>query len=255
MVNLKKMAEMKNFDGLAEILKTGKFKNRVKVMETLMEMNDPIAKETIKKVFTYLFEYGDKFDKIEAITIMQGHFPNNASSIIFSFEDTNISDNRWKVLQKIPKIKFKKKMDLYIAKPILLKLAKDSSENDALRWYAIIALIEIGERNNDTLQLLLDLYPKVVNMFNAQTNIRTFSYFHNPEVIDFFIKILKGEMDYNSSDAICALAATGEPRAKEYLEFYGSNKAIDKISRNYAKNALKLFGENFDLIHSKIIFT
>ena len=125
---------------------------------------------------------------------------------------------------------------------------ENQSEVAAIRWYASIALIEIGDRSDDVLQILADTYMDCLTNFNCDETIRAFSHFKKPEIIEYLIKIAKEEIEiglFCEKFAIYALAASGEPSAKEYLEFLATSR---NENRDLAKDVLKHFGESFDKI-------
>ena len=155
-----------------------------------------------------------------------------------------------KYMYNFKKFKFQKRLDFDIAQPHLHELANNQSEIDAIRLYASLALIEIGDRRGEILKILMDTFNNCGTLWIQDEPIRAFSYFNTPGVIEILINRAKSSSGLRSA-AIDALAATGESSAREYLEFLASNRGEDKKYRKLAQKALSLFGESYDTLKSK----
>jgi HEAT repeat protein len=245
--NIKKMKEKGDIDGLAALLKADDPRMRVEATEALVEIKDHRAIELLVKEFTDIFKLGDEADKVEAITIMQGRADDSLIGVRL------LLDLPWDREAKIIKfhhVKFTKKFELALARPILFSLATNPRETPAIRWYSAVALVELGDRSNEVMQLVIDTLNTMskMNIDIIEESLRALSYFgSNSALVGMFIEIQKGRLFKAVLDvgprsaAIYALGATGEPSAREYLEYLAGHG--DQFYRTRAQVALKLFGK------------
>jgi HEAT repeat protein len=256
--NIKKMKEKGDIDGLVALIKADDPRMRVEAIEALLEIKDHRAMELLVKEFNDISKLGDEADKVEAITIMQGR----AGEGLMGMQGllTLPWDREAKII-KLHHVKFTRKFELSLARPILLSLATNPIEASAIRWYSVVALVELGDRSNEVMQLLtdiLDAMPKM-NIDIMEESVRALSYFpSNPDTIARLIQIQKGhflrwktalDVGYRSA-AIYALAASGDPSAREYLEYLATHG--DEFYQKRAQVALKLFGNaTYDEIKAK----
>lgn len=254
--NIKKMKEKGDTEGLIRELKNKDYKVRIDVVKALLDLNDNKAIEALVKEFTDIFKFGDEADKVEAITIMQGRASEGLTGVRFSLYLPIDRDGK---IVKLYKVKFARKFDLDLARPLLLTLASNTAENPVIRWYALVALVELGDRSNEVMQLLTDILnamPKM-NLLMIEESVRALSYFpSNPDTIARFIQIQKGHFFgwkadvVGQSAGIYALAASGDPSAREYLEYLTTHG--DEFYRQRAQVALKIFGKaTYDEIKAK----
>jgi len=255
--NIKKMKEKGDIEGLASALRSDNPEIRVEASEALIDSNDPKALEVLLKELRDVFRFGNEADKAEAITIMRA-CPSRESLGAIT-HSLHLADDRFKKMWKYEKTRFSKKLKLDIARPILMDVSVNPSENPLIRWYSVTALSELGDTSEEALRLLLDTLhamPKI-NLWIIEESVRVLSRFAgNPSVIDLLIRIQKGEakkavVDVGpKSAAIYALAATGVASAREYLEYLAAH--ADEFYRSRVQMALKLFGKaTFDEIKTK----
>jgi len=252
--NIKKMKERRDIDGLITALRNDNPQTRVEATEALTDLDEPKALELMVKEFSNPFRFGDKADKIEAITIIRGcPTPESLMAVTLSLDFTGDKLTR---ICKFQKVKFRKRFNLDLVRPILVDVAQDLDENPVIRWYAVTALAELGDRSDEVVHRLFSILgamPKL-NLDIVEENVRILSYFpNNPDVIATLMKIQKGELFKAvlevgpRSAAIYALAATGNSSAREHLEYLATHG--DKFYRKRAQLALKLFGKaNYDEI-------
>lgn len=252
-----KCKEKGEIGGLVSALKADNFQTRVEAIEALMDLGERRAIELVIKEFTNVLRFGDEADKIEGITIIQGRACRTSLiAVVYSLE---LPSDRWEKVWKLEKVRFRRKLGLHLARPILFETAENSDENPVIRWYALIALVELGDRSNEVMQLLinvLDTMPKM-NVDTIEESLRALSCCSiNPDIIAMLIETAKGQrfkavLDIvPRSAAIYALGATGDPLAREYLEYLATHG--DKFYRERARVALKLFGKaSYDEINAK----
>ena len=240
--NIRKMKEKGDIDALAALLKADNLQIRVRAIEALTEIGDRRANEVLIKEFTDIFRFGEAKDKVRANTIMRGDTGETYSGVHGVLDLWGVGD--------FSKVKLARKLSLDLVGPILLSLATSQGEIPAIRWYAVVALLELGDRSNQVMQLLTDTFnempKKDISILEAQ--VRALSYVEGSStLVDWFIQIQKGEVWKGGLDvrwrsaAIYALAATGEPSAREYLEYLATHG--DEFYRKRAKVALELFGK------------
>lgn len=252
--NIRKMKENGDIEGLANAVRSDNPATRVEASEALMDSTDPKAMEALLKEVRDTFRFGDEADKAEAITIMRA-CPTDESLGAMT-HSLDLAEDRFKKIWKYEKIKFSKKLKLDIARPLLMDVSANPKENPFIRWYAMTALVELGDRSKEVLQALPDTLEAMpgMNVFIIEESVRVLSCFAgNPGVTDMLIKIQKGEAFETQLDvvpksaAIYALGAIGDPQSREYLEYLASHG--DKFYQKRAKLALKLFGKgNYDQI-------
>lgn len=255
--NIEEMKEKKDVRGLMAEMKNDNPQICVKAMEALMDLDDPETLELLLENFSKRFKFGDEMDKIEAITIMQGRVSRTSLIPVLSRSELP-SDDRWKRMWKFEKVKFQRKLDLDLARPVLSKVVADSAETPVIRWYALIALAELGDRSNEVPQLLINVLSTLpeMNIYTIEESLRALSYFSiNPDIISMLIKIQKGQLFKAAIDtaprsaAIYALGASSDPSAREYLEGLATHGPHFYSER--ARVALKLFGKSYDEIKAK----
>lgn len=246
--NIKKLKESGDIDALIPLLKSDNLQRRVEAFDALAEMGDQRANEVLVKEFTDIFRFGEAKDKVLAITIMRGDTGPTYSGV-----------HVWGV-GDFSKVKLTRKLPLNLVGPILLSLATSQGETPAMRWYAVVALLELGDRSNEVMQLLTDTFnempKKNIDVLEAQ--VRALSYIEGSStLVDWFIQVQKGEVWRGGLDvgwrsaAIYALAATGDPLAREHLEYLASHG--DQFFRTRAQAALKLFGKaTYDEIEAAV---
>jgi HEAT repeat protein len=252
--NIRKMREKGDIEGLANALKDDNPGTRVEASEALMDCTDPKAMEVLLKEFRDTFKFGDEADKAETITIMRAHPTRESLGAVGHSLDW--SEDRFRRMWKYEKTKFSKKLNLDIARPILMDAFTNVKENPFIRWYAVTSLVELGDRSEEVLEALPDTLRAMsaINVWIIEESVRALSYFAgNPSVIDWLVKIQKGEVFETELDAIpkvtaiYALGAIGGSQSGEYLEYLASHG--DKFYQNRAKLALRLLGKaNYDEI-------
>lgn len=248
--NIKKMKEKGDIDALVSLLKSDNLQRRVEAFEALAEIGDRRTNKVLIKEFTDIFRFGSEKDKVQAITIMRGRAGVGLIGVKLLLDLWGIGD--------FSKVKFTRKFGLALARPILISLATSQEEASAIRWYSAVALVELGDRSNEVMQLVMDTLSMMqkMNIDIVEESLRALSSFGgNSALVGMFIEVQKGQLFKAVLDvgprtaAIYALAATGEPSAREYLEYLATHG--DKFYRKRAQIALKLFGKaNYDEIEA-----
>ena len=252
--NVKKMKEGSDIDGLAALLKADNLQTRVEAIEALLELGDPKGLQLLTKRYSDIFKFGDEADKVELIIMMQGRLSRDTEVDILLAWITplNLQQNRAVSILNWEDVKFRRKHNLDLARPILFEAATNSAENPLIRLFALVTLAELGDKSNEVMQLLVYFLIQGQNAWTIKETLRALSYFSTkPEVTDLLIKIQKGEgfvfrdkfelSKVVREAAIYALGATTVPSAREYLEYLVTGG--DEFYRRRAQIALKLFGK------------
>lgn len=121
---------------------------RIDAMEALKNISDTGAIEHLVKTLTAPLQFGNDKDRIEAITLIQGRAPS-------SFLETTLGQREEVLKKALRKAKPQKKLDLDLLHPALLGTAKDPKATLAVRWYALTALAELGDRSDEVADLLI----------------------------------------------------------------------------------------------------
>jgi hypothetical protein len=161
---------------------------------------------------------------------------------------------RVKALKKV-----KRKLDLETFKGPLLELGILRDEWIVV-WYAHLALIELGDRDNEFLHAFIkatDMYLEEFTQFKGEEAIfapmfglalheealRALSYFRGDKIaVDTAVKAYEGKLlripgtTGKSRYAIYALVALDDPSAKKFLEYLINRGEVPKI-------ALELYGK------------
>jgi HEAT repeat protein len=252
--NIKKMKEKRDIRGLINALRNAPPQIRVEAIEALIDIDDPKVLELLLKEFSDVFRFGEEADKVEAITIIRA-CPTRQSLGAMTHSDSLgliLTSDSFTKIWKYEKVKFTKKLNLGLVRPILLEVAMNSGENLVIRWYTVTALAELGDRSDELVQLLiniLDAMPKQ-NLFIVEESLRILSYFTgNPTARNVLMNSLRtGTVSRMYS--IYALGALGDPLTRENLEYLVVHG--DKNDRKRAEIALNLFGTaSYDEIKAK----
>jgi hypothetical protein len=255
---IKALVELKCVEELIKALNSDNAEVRIEVAETLKEIGDPYVLEVLNEHLTNTLEfYGSKhhlrFNEIkqliEVIIIIQGRAPENLLNLLFQDDPLRI-----KALKKV-----KKKMDLEnFKKPLIIFIVE--CDNWLARWYATLALFELGDRDNEFLHAFIKaseeyleyltqskgeaaVYAPMFGLVIHEETLRTLSHFKGDKVaIDAAVKAYEGKLlripgyTGRSKYAIYALVALGDHSTQKLLEDLVAKGVVPKI-------ALDLYGK------------
>ncbi len=243
---VKALGELKNIEGLIEALYTGTKDVTITSAELLKDINDPKAIDNLNKKLISFLKYGDLEEQIEAISLIQGRYP--VWFMISCLEN-------WGEIEEVFK-KVKKKMNLEPFREPLIGVVKQERYYPCM-WYSLIGLIELGDRSNRVLNLLIDISQKWFQKLQDQRSLITFgastslpeetlralSYFrNNKSVTELTINALNDKfLGASKINAIYALGALGDPSEMERLEYIA--KYDTESNKKAARIALDLYGK------------
>lgn len=248
--NIRKMKESKDIAGLAALMKADNLQTRVEASEALLELGDTKALELITQRYSEVFKFGDRADKVELMIMMQGRC-SEFDTMIGWVMPLKLPEDRALRIMKLEKITFRRKTNLNLARSILFETAANTAENPFVRLFALTTLVELGDRDNNILGLMIALLFIDMEGVNTRTvceTLRAFSKFSNEkDIADMLINVQKGEA-WSSENAapvreaaIYALGAMTTPSAREYLEYLATGG--NEFYRKKAQVALRLFGK------------
>lgn len=258
---IKALVELKSFEGLIKALNSRNSGVRIGIAEALKDINEPEAINALNKTLINALKFGEMEEQVEAITLIQGREPYLFLSIMLAGDD-----ERLQLLENV-----RKKLSLETFRDALLETVKQRKSAISL-WYALVALVELGDRSNEVLQELIEfsdawlktlatepsLFASIITMSVREETLRALSCFRgNSAITDLVVKAYEG-MFLSGSEiseglkikAIYALGALGDPSARERLEYLASHSggSIQKTS----KISLELYGKaTFDEIKAK----
>jgi hypothetical protein len=252
---IKALVELRSKEGLIKALNSDNAEVRIEVAEALKDIEDSYLLEALIRALTTALIYGETEDQIEAITIIQGRAPEEFLEQ-FLFGVFHGDSKRVQALKKL-----KKKMNLETFRDVLLEVVKQGKLGVA--WYALVALVELGDRRNEVLHELIrvsDLFLEdldrmrqeepdeaiisfVWGMTVHEETLRALSYFRGSKVAaDTAVKAYENELlripgsTGKSRYAIYALIALGDLSAQGFLEYLVARGMVPKI-------ALELYGK------------
>lgn len=275
---IKKMKKKEDVEGLTQIVsKNDDTEARVLAAQALKK----IGKKGINALSNSLkntIKFGKTNDAIEAMIMMQGHVDHLERN---SYYDLSM----FLVSERIIPLR-----DLSV--PIKLQYVQNLDEiikekDWQLIWFALLTLIELGDRREETLEKLIENSKKYIKLmdqkltetkggdymlianrvnFLIEQTIRALSYFRNSSKSrEHLLKALDGEflmgsyihlnqdnpyLHVDKEDTICALGAVGDPNLKDRLEYIANrgNKDVQKT----ASTAIELYGKaTYDEIKEK----
>jgi 16S rRNA G966 N2-methylase RsmD len=259
---IKALVELKSIEGLIKALNSDNAEVRIEVAETLKEIGDPFALEVLIEALTTALIYGEIEDQIEAITLIQGRAPEEILEVVFADDPYRV-----KFLKQV-----KRKLSHETLRNALFAIVNSQESAGIVVWYALLALIELGEYNDEVLNFFIEFTNKYLTMLEQvdesmriaalriglavhEETMRALSQFKgSKKAVDAIIKAYKGEFlrrpftssEGRSKDAIYALIALGDPSAKTFLEYLVARGSVPKI-------ALDLYGKaTYDEIKAKL---
>lgn len=266
------LKELKEINGLIQALKNDMPGVRMRAAEALVEISNPEGLSYAADFFIKMLKYGKFEDKIEAIARICGHGNYLFLGLTLSSEWLAKSLERRKI-----------KFPLEVVRNQLLSETAKEGTNPLIRWYALICLIELGDRSDEVIDELIALSDNFVRFVSShakefmdsgispitvgflpeaikEDTLRALSYFKgNSKAINAVASALegsflagdsKGESMINDKRIIYAMGALGDISFKEWLEYIATYGEGD--SRNVAKIALELFGKaTFDEIKAR----
>jgi len=132
---------------------------RVEATEALKEIGD---QEVIKRLAAILaldlLSSKDDESNIEAITLICGH-----GDYRFLVPALSCNENRAKALEKA-----RRKLPLEFVRHALLSKAIDEEENPIVHWYALLALVELGESSNEILNALINSSKNLITYLDQE---------------------------------------------------------------------------------------
>ena len=267
------LKDLRNVEGLSKALKNDMPGVCFAACEALKEIGDPEGLSLAAQFLIRMLKYGSNEDKIEAITRICGHI-------------NTLFLTCWLGSNSIPEILkgvIKSKLPLELVKDSLLLETSDENVHPVVRWYALIALVELGDRSSDILIELIELGDKLVTFYDREPEpdeegfslvmrtlfaisirdetLRALSHFKdNPIATSAVLSALegqilagrsKGEQRFEDKHILSALSALGDPSTRERLEYlatYGNTEV-----RRLARIALDLFGKaTYDEIKARM---
>lgn len=252
---------------MTEALKNNDPKVRVEAGEALKELGDPEALENLTKVLLNILKYGKNEDKVEAIALICGH-----GTYKFLVPALSCDDKRAKALEKV-----QKRIPVELVRDALIAEVANEVDNPLVRWYALLALVELGDRSSEILNVLVSSSENLMNELDEpgeesglgfwrsllalsirEETLRALSYFRdNPIARDAVIDALEGRFLAGRSKGelwlhheFYALGALADPTTRERLEYWAAYK--DDDVRKRARMALEFFGTStYDEIKEK----
>ena len=262
---IKALVELKSKEGLIKALYSSDPEVRIEVAETLKDIGDPSTLEVLNKAIINTLKFGKTEEQVEVITLIQGRAPEEFLEQ-FLFGVFHADSKRVQALKKI-----KRKMNLEIFRDALLEVVEQGKLGVA--WYALVALVELGDRRKKILHKLIEvgnlfleeldqmrqegpdeaIISFVWGMAVHEETLRALSYFRGDKIaVDTAVKAYKGELlripgiTGKSRYAIYALIALGDPSTKEFLEHLVSGGRVPRI-------ALELYGKaTYDEIKAQL---
>jgi HEAT repeat protein len=135
--NIKKMKEKGDIQSLTKELTNKNPTIRVEAAEALKSIDDPKAVAVVTKYISDLLRFGERDDQIEAILLIQARAPEH-------FLPINVDPKR-----------VQKKLSLEPFRDALFEVIKRHKSAVSV-WYALIALIELGDRSHKVLNGLIE---------------------------------------------------------------------------------------------------
>lgn len=267
------LKDLKNVEGLSKALKNDMPGVCFAACEALKEIGDPEGLSLAAQFLIKMLKYGSDEDKIEAITRICGHVNTLFLTCWLG------SSSAPEVLKSV----IKAKLPLELVRDHLLLETSYENVHPVVRWYALVALVELGDRSSDILTELIELGDKLVAFYDREPEpnedsfglvtrtffaisikdetLRALSHFkNNPVVTSVVLSALegqilagrsKGEQHFDDKHILSALGAIGDPRTKERLEYLANYR--DAEVRRLARIALDLFGKaTYDEIKARM---
>lgn len=265
----KALCELGHVQGLAEAIQNDDIEVRIEAMEALKKITDAGAIKHLIKTLTAPLQFGNDEDRIEAITLIQGRAPSK-------FLRARLGLGEEALKKALMKAKPQKKLDLDLVHPALLETAMDPKGSLAVRWYALTALAELGDRNDEVADLLIKSAEALMTHCKERSTespltaialedsvqeetLRALSYFAgNTEIRDALIDALQARrfVGYRRisapwSYAMYALSAFGDSSTREHVEYWATRG--NERDRQRAEVALELFGKTtFDEVQTEV---
>lgn len=265
--NIEKIKEKKDIEGLMEQIRNPTPNIRVGAVEALKEIND---QETIKRLSAMLsLDLLSKIDdetKIETIALICGRATHN-----FLVPALSCNVDRAKAVEKV-----QRKLPLEFVRESLITTSIEKENNPLVRWYALLALVELGEKNNKILDALINssenltidfvqpseesslgFWRALLTLSIREETLRALSCFReNPVAKNAIIDALEGHFLAGRSGEpwlhheLFALGALGDPTIRKHLEYWTMQGSTEVRKR--ARVALEFFGRaTYDEIKEK----
>jgi hypothetical protein len=247
---VKALIELGSIERLSEALSSKNAGTRIQVAEALKDISNPVATDALNKALVNTLKFGEMEEQIEAITLIQGRGPEHFLSVVV------VGDTE-RALKGVTK-----KLSLDTFRDALLSVVQQRKEGASV-WYALIALVELGDRSNEVLNGLVEFSHAYINALETKIDepggsaliawvigtevreetLRALSYFRSSsKALDAIVKAYEGSflssprISGRQEHAVYALAALGDPSSKERLEYL--------VSHGKAPNVvIELFGK------------
>jgi len=268
---VKALSELKCIEGLVKALENDMPGVRLAAVEALKETGDYEGMTYASDILIQMLKYGTDEDKIEALTRICGR---SNSLFLTCWLGPTIAD----VLKNV----VKSKLPLELVREALLVETAGEKVHPVVRWYALIALVELGERSQGVLDELIKISDELVTFYDRKPDpdedsfaiagrtflaysikdetLRAISCFKgNPTATYAIIEALegnflagrsKGEPSFDDKRILSALGALGDPATRERLGYLASYGDVE--AKRLAKVALEYFGRaTYDEIKAK----
>lgn len=256
----KALAELKHIEKPIEALNSNNAIVRIEIAEALKTVNDPQGFDGLNKSLIKALRFGEIEEQVEAITIIQGRAPKNILSFAIPGERERVE-----ALEKSSG-----KLSLETFRDALLEVAKQRKSAFNV-WYALVALVELGDRSDEVLRELIEfsdswfrtldnmregtqaLFAFFIGRAVQEETLRALSFFRGSSIAASAItnafeeKILSSShITIEKKNTIYALAALGDFSTKERLEYLVAKDRAPRI-------ALELYGRaTYDEIKEKV---
>jgi len=248
------LRDLRHVEGLIKAFKSTNWYLRVESAEALKEINIPEATKQLSEILIKTLKYGKFEDKIEAITLIYGR--GNWNFLVPVLSSASSDGKRGDALTKVQR--------KLLLEPILSALDEmlEKEDNQVVGWYALITLVELGERNDENLRALIKSSDDLITNLGqpeglggilfaeaiCEETLRALSYFRdNPVATTAVIGALEGRfLAFKSGEesrmryALYTLGALGDPTTHERLEYLAGYGAPE--FQRIARIALELFG-------------
>ena len=137
------LGELRNIDALAQaFLKSDKPEVRYTSAQALKNIGGKDAIEALMRQLSSIMRLGNSHDQIEAMIVMQGRFPPGFVEEQLVAEHHEISQN------------VQEPIELHWVQGLLDELIEEDKDPHS-RWFALLTLVELGDRRDEVLQELI----------------------------------------------------------------------------------------------------